>query len=514
MNQIMGNLSDKIHSITIQSKLIMVFIITSLIILTVNVFMYFNINVMVKQLEQVYLGNFRLNELADTLQNTYTSLTDYLNTKTSDSMENYYRYEQDFTNLISNTFTKKENIKDNHMKIMERNIKKMSESYLKVTNQAIDAKRGRNVEKYKVYYEKATELYNYINVYIYSLNNEQFKNNSINYKVLAESLQYLETVSIIIMILVAFCSVILIILVTRTITYPLKTLASTANQVANGNFDVELAEVSTKDEVGVVSTAFNKMVVSIQVYIEKLKDGMNKELLMQTHLKDAQLKYLQAQINPHFLFNTLNAGAQLAMLEGADKTYEYVQNVADFFRYNVRKNNETVTLGEEIDLVDNYLYILNVRFSGKIQFKKNIDDKYLNIHVPSMILQPIVENSINYGIRNIDWQGLIELSVYGKDNKVFISIKDNGIGMSQELIDNVIDNKVKSNELSKDSNGVGLGNVISRLRLIYDYQDVLSIISEGENQGTEVLIGIPYDTESFTNEELEEARDKRGVLNV
>ncbi|PYG87433.1 histidine kinase/DNA gyrase B/HSP90-like ATPase [Ruminiclostridium sufflavum DSM 19573] len=505
MNRLLNRLKNEMQNITIQVKLITVFIATSMIILTVNMFMYFNINVMVKQLEQVYFGNIRLNELADTLKSLQASLTDYLDTKTSDSIENYYRYEQDYTNLINNISA---DITNNPMNNMERSIKNMSASYLKTTNQAIEAKRGRNVEKYKVFYQNAADLYRYINVYIYSLNNEQFKNNSSNYKILAESLQYIETVSIIIMIVVAVGSVILIVLVTRTITNPLKLLASSANQVAGGNFDVALVEVAAKDEVGVVSTAFNKMVVNIQIYIEKLKDGMNKErrmeereLLMQTHLKDAQLKYLQAQINPHFLFNTLNAGAQLAMMEGADRTYEYVQHVADFFRYNVRKNNDTVTIGEEIEMVDNYIYILNVRFSGQIHFRKYTQDKYMKIRVPSMILQPIVENSINYGIRNIDWQGLIELSVFSKEDKVCISIKDNGIGMSRKLIDKIINSRLKADELSADSNGVGLGNVIGRLRLLYEYEDVFNIISEGENKGTEVLIFIPYKNDESTEGE-------------
>ncbi|MBQ5675913.1 MAG: histidine kinase, partial [Lachnospiraceae bacterium] len=128
---------------------------------------------------------------------------------------------------------------------------------------------------------------------------------------------------------------------------------------------------------------------------------------MENHLKDAQLKYLQAQINPHFLFNTLNAGAQLAMMEDANRTYEYIQKVAELFRYNIKKSNEIVTLREEIDLIDNYIYILNVRFSGEIQYIKQIEeavkDKLDEITLPGMILQPIIENSVNYGIRNIDW---------------------------------------------------------------------------------------------------------------
>ncbi|SEV92454.1 sensor histidine kinase [[Clostridium] fimetarium] len=496
MNHIKSKLRNKIQGITIQVKLITVFTLTSLIIMIVNIFMYFNINIMVNQLEQVYISNIKLNELSDTLGDVQAGMTDYLNTKTSDSIEDYYRYEQNYATLVNSL---NGNVTSNPLGMMERNIKEMSQKYLTITNQAIEAKRGRNVEKYKLRYENAVELYDYINMYIYSLNNELFRNNSSNYEALSKSLQYLETISTVIMFMIALSSLVLITIVTKTITNPLKVLASKANQVAKGNFEVELVKVTTKDEVGVVSTAFNKMVISIQEYIRKLKDGMDKEremeeneLLIETHLKDAQLKYLQAQINPHFLFNTLNAGAQLAMMESADKTYEYVQHVADFFRYNVRKNNGTVTLKEEIELVDNYIYILNVRFSGKINFTKNIDERYLKIHTPSMILQPIIENSVNYGISNIDWAGLIELSVYEKSDKVCISIKDNGIGMSQELINEVMNSKLKTADLSKDSNGVGLDNVIARLHLFYEYEDVFNIISEGTNKGTEVLIYIPF----------------------
>jgi sensor histidine kinase YesM len=279
---------------------------------------------------------------------------------------------------------------------------------------------------------------------------------------------------------------------------PLVKLAETANEVANGQFDTPLVQVESKDEIGVVTKAFNQMLLSIRKYIEQIKISMElessmkeKALMMENHLKDARLKYLQAQINPHFLFNTLNAGAQLAMMEGADKTYLYIQNMADFFRYNVKNNNESVMLKEEIELVDSYVYILNVRFSGEIKFVKSIDERYVNLQIPSMILQPIVENSINYGIRNIDWEGIIELSVYREENHVCISVRDNGIGMSQEIIDKVMNSELKASDITKDSNGVGLDNVIGRLRLFYGCEDVIEITSVGKNMGTEVAIYIP-----------------------
>lgn len=486
---------NRLAKLSIRLKMLLVFIITTLIILLSNLFMYVNVNHMVDRLDEVYLSNISLNELADTLTEVQSSMTDYLNTRTSDAMEDYYRNEQDYFNLITEL---NDEIYGNDLKLMERNIRNMSQEYLSLTNQTIEAKRGGNVEKVKIRYERAMVFYGYIRTYIYSLNNEQFRTNVSSYQALSHSLQYLEWINIITLLLVGASNMILIVLLTKTITSPLQRLAGTADQVANGNLEVELLPVVSEDEVGVVTKAFNKMIVSIREYIDKVRKSMEmertmkeKELMMETHLKDAQIKYLQAQINPHFLFNTLNAGAQLAMMEGAEKTYRYVQKVADFFRYNVKKNNDTVTLREEIALVDTYIYILNVRFSGEIHFYKEVDERLLDIQVPSMILQPLVENSVNYGIRNIDWEGKIVLSVYRMDDMICISVKDNGIGIEQETIDKIMSSQLRAADLSKDSNGIGLDNVIGRLRLFLDEEDVISILSEGANKGTEVLIYIP-----------------------
>jgi len=219
MNHIKSKLRNKIQGITIQVKLITVFTLTSLIIMIVNIFMYFNINIMVNQLEQVYISNIKLNELSDTLGDVQAGMTDYLNTKTSDSIEDYYRYEQNYATLVNSL---NGNVTSNPLGMMERNIKEMSQKYLTITNQAIEAKRGRNVEKYKLRYENAVELYDYINMYIYSLNNELFRNNSSNYEALSKSLQYLETISTVIMFMIALSSLVLITIVTKTITNPLK----------------------------------------------------------------------------------------------------------------------------------------------------------------------------------------------------------------------------------------------------------------------------------------------------
>ena len=304
-----------------------------------------------------------------------------------------------------------------------------------------------------------------------------------------------ETIGIGVMFVVIIFNVYIIIKMVETLISPLKALSKSADEVANGNFNIKVLEVQSEDEIGVVTRAFNQMVVSIRLYIERIRRSMEveramkeNELKMEAHLKDAQLKYLQAQINPHFLFNTLNAGAQLAMLEGADRTYEYVQNMAEFFRYNVKKGDEIASIREEIELVDNYIYILNVRFSGDIHYEKKIDKSLLQIQMPSMILQPIVENCVNHGIREMAGEGKIYLSVYRLDDMACISIRDNGIGMSQETIEKVLSGTYREEELTGDSNGIGMDNVIGRLKLFTESEDVMSIISEGTDKGTEVII--------------------------
>ncbi|NLG04722.1 MAG: histidine kinase [Clostridia bacterium] len=484
-----------LQHIAIQTKLIFLFIFTSLFIFGVNLYVYVNLNQMIGKIDGIYASNVSLNDMADTLNNVQTSLTEYLKTKSTDSLELYYKSFQTYTTQLSelNVITT-----NNDMKLMEKSIRNMSDTYLKITNETLQAKRGRNVDKYISGHEKAEQLFSYISTYIYSLNNEQFKSNSTNYETLLASLKYSEILCMSILVVVAMANTLLIILVTRSITNPLKDLSKRADEIAQGHLDGELLEIKSEDEVGVVTKAFNQMLLSIREYIEQIRQRIEmesamkeKELMMSAHLKDAQLKYLQAQINPHFLFNTLNAGAQLAMMEGADKTNRYVQNMADFFRYNVKKNNENVSIAEEIELVDSYIYILNVRFSGEIHFQKNIDDTLLSYHIPSMILQPIVENSVNYGIRNIEWEGLIVLSLYKDQDMICISIKDNGIGIQEDRIKQIMAQEIEPSDLSKDSNGIGLTNVISRLKLFFGREDVFFINSEGENKGTEVIIRIP-----------------------
>ncbi len=493
-------ISKRYNSFSIGTRLIFIFIFTLSVVFIVNMYMYYNINKAVGVIDNIYISNVNINELKEELSNIQNWTYEYLNTKSSDALENYYRSTNKYKNLINEL---NDVPSDNPSKLMEKNVKGMSLKYLEITNKAIQSKRGRNIERYKQEYKESSEIYEFINNNIYSLDSEHFKNNTNNYELLLVSLKYLEVISTVILIVISVLNIILIIIMTRSITNPLSKLAIAANEVAAGNFDVKLIDAHYNDEISVVAKAFNKMIVSIREYVIKIKESVEfeskakeNELLMKNHLKDVQLKYLQAQINPHFLFNTINAGVQLAMLEEAEQTSIFMEKTADFFRYNIKKINEEASLEEEIELVNDYIYIMNVRFSNDIHYTMEIDETLVNTRVPSMILQPIVENAVNYGIRNIEREGKIKLTVSRKDEEILISIKDNGSGMLQSKIDKVMKGEVEVDNIISDSNGIGLRNVISRLKIYYGKENVVNIISEGENNGTEIILSIPLEQDA------------------
>ena len=481
--------------ISIRNKLLVIFMIPTIMLLSINAYINAEINTMIDDISGIYASNTMLNELQISLTQVHHYLETFLDTRDTEAIEGYLRNQQEFSNRLEQLNGR---LLDDDSMITQKNIRSISEKYIRTADRAVEAKRGRNVVKYKEYYDDADRLFSYINSYIYSLNSRQLQCNSHNYEALFTSLKYSETANLTILCMTSALVTLLVFLLTRGITDPLQRLAEAAEQVANGSLVAEVSGPVTNDEVGIVTAAFNQMVVSLKDNMEQARQRIalesamkEKQLLMEAHLKDTQLKYLQSQINPHFLFNTLNACAQLAMLEGADRTYTYVQNVADFYRYNVRKKDGVATLAEEIGLVNNYIYIINVRFSGEIHFIKEIEEGVTDVPMPAMILQPLVENSINHGLRDVEWEKKIWLSVYRENDRICVSVRDNGIGISPEQTQSILNNDLNGTGLQEHTTGVGLRNVIGRLRLFYNRDDVMEITSTGSGMGTEVAVFIP-----------------------
>ena len=476
---------------SIRIRLLEVYVVIMLLVFAINMYIVHSQSQAIRQIDGVYNSNIQLNDISTTLEKMQTSLYQYLNTKSSDELENYYLYEQDYRNLISEL--NEETVNDQNL-LMEKNIRNMSDTYLEKTAGAIEAKRGRNVSCYNEEYSKAKKLYDYLQSCVRSLNTSVFLENSQNYSVLRSTLNYGVGFSMFLLTVSMLVALAWIVMMTRTITRPLIKLAEAANTIAKGGLEVDFPIIDTGDEISTVAKACNKMMNSIRDYIRQTKENYEREsrlieneLIMKNDLKEAQLKYLQAQINPHFLFNSLNAAAQLAMMEGAENTCLFVQNMADFFRYNVRKMEKDTTLKEELELVDNYIYILNVRFAGEIHYTKQIDERVTGTMMPSMILQPLIENAVNHGIRELQGEGKIHLSVYSDDGMVCVKVEDNGVGIEPEVIEKIMRGESAHSHSQRDSAGIGMDNVINRLKRYYNMEHVIEI-RRREERGTEVLI--------------------------
>ena len=276
---------NKIKSISLRKKMIVAFCIPTVLLFLVNMMLYVGTSQMLDSLDEIYASNNSLNTLNDSLDRLQNATAGYLNTKTSDALEEYYICEQEYSDFV-------EQINDNHdnndNRVLERNIKHMSKNYLKLTNQAVESKRGGNVEKYKSVYEEAESTYGYIGVTITTLNNRQFINNSKSYAAIEE-------LNILTLIVIGLANLIFVVLIASTIAEPLIKLAASADAVSKGDFDAPLLPVRGNDEVGVVTNAFNKMVVSIKDYIRQLTESMEatrklreNELIMENHIKDSK----------------------------------------------------------------------------------------------------------------------------------------------------------------------------------------------------------------------------------
>ncbi|WP_144469783.1 sensor histidine kinase [Bacillus pumilus] len=273
------------------------------------------------------------------------------------------------------------------------------------------------------------------------------------------------------------------------ISRPIVHLSRSVKEVSEGNFDGADLHVTSKDEIFVLNEAFQRMRQEMKMMIEEMK----QKAALDQKIKDMKLKTLQNQMNPHFLFNTLNIVSRMAYLESADATSRLIQSVSTLMRYSLSALSASVTLEQEVKVVKEYFHIQETRFADRITCKTTIDASCLSVLIPSLTLQPLVENAFIHGVEPKEEDGLVELSIYQEGGYVMIRIRDNGMGINEQEKRRLLSEKEEEdpNILSKGhSTGIGLRNVISRLRLFYGVQDALQIDSK-PNEGTTIQLAIP-----------------------
>lgn len=291
--------------------------------------------------------------------------------------------------------------------------------------------------------------------------------------------------SLIVFIAVTLLILILSYYIPQSISGPIMRLSKVTEKVAGGDLSVRANE-TTGAEVVMLNDSLNSM-------IEKLNDLIQQVTREQERLRKAELELLQSQINPHFLYNTLDTIVWLAEAGKHKKVVEMVESLSDFFRTSLSQGLDSVTIREELLHVKSYLEIQQVRYQDILQYDIDVSEELYECIIPKITLQPLVENALYHGIKNKRGLGTITINGRRDEDRVILEIKDNGIGMDQERLASVMDGIASKNPNQHDI--YGLYNVNERIQLKFGKEYGISMESS-YGDGTIVRVELPFSSES------------------
>ncbi|MBI9011323.1 MAG: histidine kinase [Clostridiales bacterium] len=450
------------------------------------------------QIDEMFYRNLLLDDLKNRLDDVDDELLLYLSTKNSDNLNQYmYNVEvlqessQRITEQITN-FTEEE--------LMFIDIKNMIDEYIFESEWAVDSKRKSNVVGYTYHYNEMMTIKEYVNQYVGELNNRQLSRNASTFDEMSRQASQANLYNMLLIIDLIALSLMIVYKTSNRMIRPIMNLSHSAEEISSGQYDIEDVSVSSNDEIELLAITFNKMKKSIQSHFDdlkekseteaKLKDQELENLKMQNLLEQSHMYALQSQMNPHFLFNTINAAVQLSKIESAKRTNEFLESMSRLFRYNVKELHSQVTLAYEVDNIKDYLELLSVRFGEMIRFEFDVDQSGLDVVMPPLILQPFVENAYIHGLSHKETEGHLMITVLDRSLEVEVIISDDGIGMSSSVLTKLFEDHEKVE--SRYSTGIGIKNVKKRLEMFYKRKDLIKIEST-ENEGTIVKIILPQD---------------------
>ena len=271
-------------------------------------------------------------------------------------------------------------------------------------------------------------------------------------------------------------------IISREITKPIRQLRDSMSMVEEGHFDKANVAVTTKNEIGSLSKSFNVMT-------ERIHTLMEQNVYEQKEKRKNEMRALQAQINPHFLYNTLDS---IIWMSEAGKNEEVVlmtAALAKLLRQSISNDKEQVTLSEEIEYVESYLTIQKMRYKDKLEYSIEVMPETRGTKIIKFALQPLVENAIYHGLKYKETKGHLNIRAYERGNKVYIIVADDGVGMDDETLQHIFD----ETKTEHKSNGVGVPNVQKRLKLYYGADYGISYISR-KGVGTVATVSVPLES--------------------
>ena len=307
----------------------------------------------------------------------------------------------------------------------------------------------------------------------------------VNQDKLFYSISRFDIYSILIILTVLSFSVILSLFFNKYLVTPIIKLQKSTELFADGNLDIHL-NYDSQDEIGKLYKSFNNMTLRIKyllesVYIYKLQN------------KQAQLEALQNQINPHFLHNTLESIRMKALLNNDKEVAQMIKNLSKLFRITLERRHNTVSILEELEHVKIYMQIINMRFNNRFALHIQIPDEYLNCSIIKLCLQPLVENCITHGFKDIFENEQISIVLTRHNDDIFLDISDNGVGIKPDILLNILDKieqKRKNHFSDTSTKSIGIYNIAERISLKYGSDYSLSIHPVTPH-GTKITLKIP-----------------------
>ncbi len=429
-------------------------------------------------------------------------LLEYLSTRSSNALALLLVEAQQLRSKVPNQAP----IPTNQMELREREVYSLIHSYLDLAETAIDEKRGRNITGYAGVYDEMTLLLRYINSEIEAIGTDRFRGQLDNYSAFIAASRSIQSWNLLFIAFVSIFSILLLLRSVEKMNEPMVRLSAMASELSGGNFGIDDIKMSSIYEIDHVVEAFNRMKNEIRRYIDEIRWQENikqeymhervRNLKMETLIRRMEIYTLQAQMNPHFLFNTLNTGMQLAIVEGADRTGEYMEFLSKLFRHNISNKDIIVPLRHEIEGLNYYFYILRVRFPKNLDLSLDYKEELLDsCRVPGSLLQPLVENCIIHAFKTMQGQCSVVVRAEKKDRFLHLSVADNGCGIAPETVIKLL----HPQPLDEAASGVmGLENVIHRLFFFYpDDPEVVTIDTE-QDRGTTIAIKIDTEREPCT----------------
>ena len=271
-------------------------------------------------------------------------------------------------------------------------------------------------------------------------------------------------------------------LLARNITYPIQRLRDSMKKVQTGEFPTIDLEVSSENEIGSLTKSFNVMTHRIQ-------DLIAQNIHEQEQKRKSELKALQSQINPHFLYNTLDSIIWMAEGKKNEEVVLMTASLARLLRQSISNEDELVSIGQEAEYARSYLTIQKMRYKDKLEFQIDISPAIFGVKIIKLVLQPIIENAIYHGLKYKDSKGFLIVRGYQEGEKAVLEVEDNGVGMDEETLSHIFE----KHKVNYHSNGVGVYNVQKRLKLYYG-EEYGIVYKSKKNEGTRAVITIPVET--------------------